>query len=313
MLVLATIGFLSGSAWAEQKAQPEQRAAAAEKADPAPPPPPPQRLAPEKAEPYKPACSAPKDQGEKDLCESIRANDLAAKNLYWVRIGTGAVLLSLIFTGWAAWAAAVAAKAATKSVEHAKADATEQATRFAAQLEIARASSNAAVDLAASAADTAKRQLRAYLTLRPIIFMAEKGVPTIQFKMENIGQTAAKNVTVRSEFLLRPWPIITPPDVSYGAVSPPISIQPKDRWDFPIRSVRSLTAEEKAVAVEGTQERIVVYVLIKYEDVFGSQHATPIGVSVSGGPAVRHILEGIPLPDGMTARFEVVSTKEDLT
>jgi len=168
---------------------------------------PPKSLAPDEAGPYEPTCQSPKDQGEKGLCEAIRANDIAAENLHWVRIGTGAVLLSLILTGLAAWAAAVAAKAATISVKHAEADAAEQATRFTDQLAVAQESALAAKNGAAAAgrsADLARAAM--VLTQGARMTFADVGKDctfnadgtlaglTVRIVWQNTGNTPAENV-----------------------------------------------------------------------------------------------------------------------
>lgn len=73
--------------------------------------------------PYDPRCSAPKDREDADLCEQRRMSKAAEDAVGWAEFqsklgvaGFLAVVLSLVFTGWAAVAAGRAAKSAEKSV-----------------------------------------------------------------------------------------------------------------------------------------------------------------------------------------------------
>lgn len=304
LLVFAAIGFIGGSAWAKQKAQPEQRAAAAaEQASPSPAPAPAKSLAPKMTKPYEPACSAPKDQGEKELCESIRANDLAARNLYWVRIGTGAVLLSLIFTGWAAWAAAVAAKAARKSVDHAEADATEQAERFGHQLHIATTSANAASSAARAtralaiagqksagaaakqveiADDTARKQLRAYVGAAAVSYTynRETSVFLASVEIKNFGQTPAINFRFLVGLDYVDFPIETHPDIG--------EFEGVTRTLFPTGTTKvdcKLPADEYRINhLRDGKGCYLLTVLIQYADHQGVMHVETIRYYAGRGP-----------------------------
>jgi hypothetical protein len=87
---------------------------------------------------YRPRCDHPQSREESNLCaqwgavfaardanrltqeanSALRdANTINASTLWWTRIGFGAVLLTLIATAWAAWAAGDAARAANRSVD----------------------------------------------------------------------------------------------------------------------------------------------------------------------------------------------------
>src|SRR4051812_42953896 len=68
------------------------------------------------ASPYTVNCERPKDHNEADLCELRRQAKAAEDSVWWTRTGFYAVVVSLLFTGWAAFAAARAATAADKSV-----------------------------------------------------------------------------------------------------------------------------------------------------------------------------------------------------
>ena len=72
---------------------------------------------------YEPGCSAPKNREDDDLCQQRRMAKAAEEAAWWAKwqtkIGAAgfiAVALSLIFTGWAAFAAARSANAAEKTV-----------------------------------------------------------------------------------------------------------------------------------------------------------------------------------------------------
>lgn len=73
---------------------------------------------------YKASCDKPKSREDADLCEQRRMAQAAEAAVWWAAFQTKlgiagfiAVVLSLIFTGWAAWAASVAAKAAMAAVD----------------------------------------------------------------------------------------------------------------------------------------------------------------------------------------------------
>ena len=72
---------------------------------------------------YKPDCQHPKSLEESDLCaqwgavKAVRdANAIGTDTLYWTKIGIAAVLVTLVFTAFATWAAGRAAKAAIRSL-----------------------------------------------------------------------------------------------------------------------------------------------------------------------------------------------------
>lgn len=112
---------------------------------------------------YDPGCSHPADREDANFCEQRRAANAAEQSVFWTgeqahwtkeqalwterslyvgAAGVALVVVSLVFTAWAAVAASVAAKAAQASVS--------------------------------VAAETAQRQLRAYMTFDTIIFEAVK-------------------------------------------------------------------------------------------------------------------------------------------
>lgn len=73
---------------------------------------------------YQPNCQTPKDRDDADLCAQWAAvqavgesNRLARLSTYITGLEFGALVISLIFTGWAAFAAARAARSADKAIE----------------------------------------------------------------------------------------------------------------------------------------------------------------------------------------------------
>ena len=111
-------------------------------------------------------CAEPKGHDEADLCEQRRMSQAAEDAASWAAFqsklgiaGFAAVLLSLIFTGWAAVAAGRAAKAAESAVD---------VTR-----------------------DAAARQLSPYVHVRSATFQWDNGGIKIVVECFNSGQTPA--------------------------------------------------------------------------------------------------------------------------
>ncbi len=280
LLIIAAVGSVSGSAWAQPNGQQKAYGPAAQKADLPPSPPPAQNLTAKNPKPYEPACSAPKDRGENELCESIRANDLAAKNLFWVRIGTGAVLLSLVFTAWAAWAAAVAAGAARKSVEHAEADASEQRERFSQQLEIARNTALAAQAGVVASKDEARLRLRAYVMAGELSvksFMAGR-CPVVSYTIMNRGHTPARVIRLAyGRMFYR-----ANEDFKFRSVTPSINFHmgPGQRQSGDLGIDEPIPQEAVAKIADGTWIMTLAGYVV-YQDVFGVTRRTVFRGDVS--------------------------------
>lgn len=156
---------------------------------------------------YKPECLKPRDSEEYSLCVNIAAAEAAKKatdlanaqvRLGWLQIG--GLLISLVFTGWAAVAAAHAAKAARDSVEDARSDAAEQAHRFTKQLMVSQQAADAATVAAASAKEQIElAEKRSIMQLRAYVFVIESNIreigigkrPQAYVKIKNTGNTPA--------------------------------------------------------------------------------------------------------------------------
>jgi len=140
--------------------------------------------------PYEPNCRAPQSRDDADLCAQWGAVQAATEGNRLTRIDLrvtyfefAALVISLVFTGWAAMAAAKAAGIA------------EESTRGAERaLDMAAKSAAAAEKQVAISEDTARRQLRAYLTFNEIIINFPKGDWKIQVAWRNGGQTPAYHV-----------------------------------------------------------------------------------------------------------------------
>jgi hypothetical protein len=121
-------------------------------------------------------CDRPKDHEAADLCEQRRQAQAAEDSVWWTRVGFFAVVASLFFTGWAAFAAMRAAKAADKSV-----NITSQ---------------------------TSQTELRAYLFVKNLVASFERLPPnalhplghihkiSVWAEIENSGSTPARNLVV---------------------------------------------------------------------------------------------------------------------
>lgn len=316
-LILAAVGCLIASASEAQnndKAGQRAESAAADQRQ-AERPPPPSNLAANQAETYQPTCEAPKSREDASFCQEVAANRIAGRNFWLTIVGTIAVVLSLVFTGWAAVAAGRAAKAAESSVEDARKDAAEQVTRFNDQLKVARTGANAARALAVTSDKTAKRQLRAYLNVRGASFgLDDDGKPIFTILIINHGQTPAKDVLIYAKAGVYPW-LADPSDRPHldEPLQFPVSVQPKDASNFPVRTSKALNAFERKVAISGEVARLLVYGRVEYEDVFGERHVTPIALSVSGGKVIKKIFDGEPLDPEELPRFEAFPHGDALT
>jgi hypothetical protein len=112
------------------------------------------------------------------------------------------LIVSLVFTGWAAVAAAKAAKIAE--------EATKDADRA---IEIAERNANAAANQVEIAEKTAKRQLRAYLgvsKLTPVDAIGEQGLFLVRLEFKNSGQTPAYIQKCMVKSWLGKFPIYSP-------------------------------------------------------------------------------------------------------
>jgi len=156
--------------------------------------------------------------------------------------GFGAVILSLIFTGWAAWAAGHAAKAAEASV--------------------------------AITEDTAKRQLRAYMSpaeSRLDDFKTDK-IAWAFVVFRNTGQTPAYDVRSRValRFVTAPvtdFELVLTGEESSSSIGPGLDIHPR------ISLPAMITSAHMSDFYSGKRE-CWFHGWVKYRDAFGEQRET---------------------------------------
>jgi hypothetical protein len=180
-LVLSSEGRAqSNSPAPAQQAQPQQQSA------PTPAPVPDWAKAESDTDYYKYSCDRPKQREDADLCEQRRMAKAAEDSVWWAALQTTlgilgflAVVLSLVFTGWAAIAAAHAAEAAQASVK--------------------------------VASQTAERELRAYVSVDLVNFDISKVAGAFACRMilkyKNTGQTPAYRFAAAYRFKIMPWPL----------------------------------------------------------------------------------------------------------
>ncbi len=161
-------------------------------------------------------------------------------------LGFIGVVLSLFFTGWAAWAAAIAAKAAQESIK--------------------------------VASDTAKRQLRAYVSVSGVARTKDPGALegpgfAVLVDVENDGQTPAYDLYQWTMIEIREFPLKGPLKI-HCSVNPSLGTLPPHRKTMSFPSFkRALTPlEEQAILSEG--KAIYVYGEIAYKDGFDRNRLT---------------------------------------
>lgn len=146
------------------------------------------------AQPYEPYCDTPRNQDDADLCAQWAAVQAVEESNRLNRLGlllnfgeSAALVVSLVFTAWAALAAAKAAREAERATEG-----SEKA------LAIAERNAEAATRQVEITQDTANRQLRPYIDFLnvEIIVDSERSTPDItvagfQVCFKNFGATPA--------------------------------------------------------------------------------------------------------------------------
>jgi hypothetical protein len=134
--------------------------------------------------------------------------------------------------------------------------------------------------------DTARRQLRAYLSMHPKVFggFGTTHVIRIEFLTINHGQTPAFDISHVFNIDIFPWKL--PDDFVFPAaihtVNTSNTVFPKDE-DIRVlfNHIRLLTAAEEASVTAGTH-KIYVWGVTEYHDAFGNPHKTIFNASVGG-------------------------------
>jgi hypothetical protein len=206
---------------------------------------------------YEPDCESPIDREESDLCQQWRMAEAAEQQAKWTRLQFFAtsfevtfLVLAVTFTAWAAVAASKAARAGDKAAE-------------AAQRSVALA------------ADTAKRQLRAYVT---VVYSAKQkpermdSPPSFYVTLRNAGNTPAYGLTSGMLIVLGDYP----DDKSvYDLPLAPrqITLGPRDEKTLGGQWGQGLTAEQTNAL---SQRRLAFYLVgrIEYRDAFGEPRYT---------------------------------------
>ncbi|WP_294312809.1 hypothetical protein [uncultured Sphingomonas sp.] len=241
---------------------------------------------------YEPHCHSPKQREDADLCAqwasvdaAEQANRLATASLRLTGLEFGALLLSLIFTGWAAFAAAKAAQIA------------EEATRDADKaLAIAERNADAAAAQVAVAQDTAKRQLRAYISVEPGgVNEPVEGRCRLPIHIHNSGITPAHGVMVFSRFAIVDSPMdFDPATAEHGALiggTNDATFGPGvERWVYVYLDedfIRPYEAE-----IRDKKKALTHFGYINYSDAFGDTHETRFafyhwGAELSDNTAMR--------------------------
>lgn len=199
---------------------------------------------------YDPRCQAPQDREDSDLCaqwsaveamkEANRVNQIALRAGWFEFI---ALLISIFFTGWAAIAAAKAAAAADKVV-----GVTE---------------------------DTAKRQLRAYVSVEPCgITLPEDGVPRAPILVHNRGQTPAYNVTLAYQVDLHRDPRNFYPEEDKALVGQASDGTLAPNQDRHIYTAVGQPSVEDMRAIAKRELAIVHWGVVQYRDAFNTARET---------------------------------------
>lgn len=210
-------------------------------------------------------CKGCSEHDKADLYEQRRMAKAAEAQL-WVNVGgLVAVCLSLVFTGWAAYAATVAAKAAERSVSVAQ--------------------------------DTAQMQLRAYLNYdQATLFDFETDCPFLQISIKNYGHTPAYEVRFRIGIglVMAPTHRPAPPPLKewqdFGVVAPqaPVVMQRTlINPSIPVSAKQSVKTGGAGVFVSGE---------IVYRDAFDNRRRTTFLCLYGGWAEIR--------PDGHLATCE---------
>jgi hypothetical protein len=142
------------------------------------------------------------------------------------------------------------------------------------------------------AEDTAKRQLRAYVSVEPkeVRFLSPEYSPGITILLKNHGSTPARKVTHKSEIAVLPNPLPAAFKFTYSPES-------EDRTPFvlfpeqPRESIKArptlLTAVEITNLGNGTNFRLYFYGLVGYVDSFGLPQTTTYCIFMEGTAATK--------------------------
>jgi hypothetical protein len=128
---------------------------------------------------------------------------------------------------------------------------------------------------------TAKRELRAYISLKPSTMTFDGTRPLdIVVMGENHGQTPASDVVNFIAVHFPPFPL--PPAYNSGNPGDGISTQsiwPNSTYPF-IRGLGRPISPERLAELQAGTRRLFVFSIVRYRDVFGRRHYTRLCASV---------------------------------
>jgi hypothetical protein len=139
--------------------------------------------------------------------------------------------------------------------------------------------------------DTAKRQLRAYLSAAPDSIRPDFGM---KFRIENHGLTPAYRVAAISAAVdIFPYPL--PANHDFKEISktdePAYVLAPREVMNMGAGPNRTFSAEEIDHAINGITYRFYMYGTVEYVDAFKDRHVTAFCRSIVGGENLRTIFQ----------------------
>jgi len=148
--------------------------------------------------------------------------------------------------------------------------------------------------LVIGANETAKRQLRAYVSATPTIMNGPTNLMQ-QFSMINHGQTPAYNVIETGLMDIFPYPL--PPKFNFPAIPDQrhsrVVLHPHaTNYTGRAPAVRTFTKQEIAQITTGDEYRLYIYGVITYTNVFKNPHVTKFCHSIPGNAKLALFFNG---------------------
>jgi hypothetical protein len=234
--------------------------------------------------PYQELCDKPQTNEEADICQQWRMANAAQEQIYWLgrqyKLAQWEIVLltgSIIVTLLAVIAAAIAARSAQQSV--------------------------------AVAQDTARRELRAYVSGRPnFIVSFSNAIPArAHYEISNGGSTPAYNLRNAAGIDVFPYPL--PKDFKFPDVEVvkdnSVTLFSASPLQGIISARRVFTDDEISRVLSG-ECRLYVWGTIIYEDIFKNPQITKFARSVSGTQDVLKKLTSNHITKDLELFFEAV-------
>src|SRR3989338_5658880 len=143
--------------------------------------------------------------------------------------------------------------------------------------------------------ETAKRQLRAYLSVEFIPqewgALHKEGLGRWKLNVHNTGQSPAKEVMADATYAVLRWPLtnadhrtlLSQLPHSEGFDDSKTVIHPGQKSFLRIRAKDDISQDEINQAISGTDYRLHIFGKITYKDIFGESRFTTFCVTVYGG------------------------------